>query len=77
MTKLFPVKTGDQIRALQARDRFLCEHPDLKRLQADIDKKLSKAATANNRLVIIHDLMMDSLREMNDRLQLLLGRRGR
>lgn len=75
MAKLFPVKTGDQIRALQARDQFLCKHPDLKRLQADIDARLNKAATENNRLVIIHDLMMDSLREMNDKLQSLLRRR--
>ena len=75
MRNLSSIKTEEHARALEQRDRFLQDHPELARLQSSIDHKLGNASTAHNRLVIIHNLMMDSLREMDKRLQEALGRR--
>ncbi|MDQ7783396.1 MAG: DUF3135 domain-containing protein [Desulfomonilaceae bacterium] len=77
MRNLSSIKTKEHARALEQRDRFLQDHPELARLQSTIDHKLSNASTTHNRLVIIHNLMMDSLREMDKRLQEVLGRRRR
>ena len=77
MRNLSSIKTKEHARALEQRDRFLQDHPELAKLQSSIDHKLSNASTAHNRLVIIHNLMMDSLREMDKRLQEALGRRRR
>jgi len=74
---LSSIKTEQHARALEQRDRFLLDHPELAKLQSTIDHKLGNASTAHNRLVIIHGLMMDSLREMDKRLQEVLGRRRR
>ncbi len=77
MRNLSSIKTQEHARALKQRDRFLQDHPELAKLQNSIDLKLGNASTAHNRLVIIHNLMMDSLREMDERLQEVLGRRRR
>jgi uncharacterized coiled-coil DUF342 family protein len=74
MANLFSVKNPNHAEALQRKDRFLSKHPELKELQKRIDDKLDKAATFHNRLVIIHDLMMESFLEMNRRLRSLTGR---
>ncbi len=77
MRNLSSIKTEEHARALEQRDRFLQDHPELARLQSSIDHKLGNASTAHNRLVIIHNLMMDSFKEMDRRLQEVLGKRRR
>lgn len=77
MRNLSTVKTEGHARALKERDRFLSDHPELGKLQGDIDRKLGTASTEHNRLVIIHDLMMDAFEEMDERLQEMIGRSGR
>ncbi len=74
MGHLFEVNSERQAKALKERDRFLRSHPELRGFQKKIDDRLKGAATGHNRLVLIHDLMMDSFREMDRRLQTLLGR---
>jgi hypothetical protein len=73
MRNLSTVKTEEHARALKERDRFLSDHPELGKLQGDIDRKLGKASTEHNRLVIIHNLMMDAFKEMDQRLQEMVG----
>lgn len=75
MPHLFEVHNERQAHALKERDRFLSTHPELRSLQKEIDERLKGAASGHNRLVLIHDLMMDSFLEMDRRLQRLLGRR--
>lgn len=75
MDHLQAVKSEEHAAALRERDRFLCAHPELKKLQREIDVRLKGAATEHNRLVLIHQLMMSSFLELDSKLQLLLGRR--
>lgn len=75
MAHLFEVNNERHARALKERDRFLSTHPELRGLQKRIDERLKGAATGHNRLVLIHDLMMDSFLEMDRKLQVLLGTR--
>lgn len=76
MGKLIPIESSRSGKALRERDRFLRNHPELKPLQREIDEMLRKAGSTHNRLVMIRNLMMDSLLEMNDRLQSVVGNRG-
>ena len=75
MPHLFKINTERHADALKERDRFLSSHPELRAFQKEIDERLKGAATGHNRLVVIHDLMMDSFLEMDRKLQTLLGRR--
>ncbi len=75
MTHLFQVKTESFAAALSARDRYLSAHPDLRNLQRKIDARLHSASSSHNRLVVIHELMMDALMELNSKLQLIKGHR--
>jgi len=75
MANLFSVKSPEHAQALQDRDRFLREHPELVQLQRHIDDRLKKASSNHNRLVMIHTLMMDSFLEMHRQLRSLAGRR--
>jgi hypothetical protein len=69
MAHLFSIKTDMQAEALKERDLFLREHPELREFQRQIDDRLRRAGSAHNRLVIIYEMMMDSFRELNARLQ--------
>jgi len=75
VANLSAIKSDDHARLLRERDRFLGDHPELKELQRDIDDKLRKASSNHNRLVIIHGLMLAALSELDNRLQVLVGRR--
>ena len=75
MARLSSVRTREHAEALRERDSFLYEHPELESLQRDIDEKLGNAASDHNRLVLIHNLMMDHLRKLDDQLQALVGHR--
>ncbi len=57
-------------KALKEREDFFAEQEGenlekLLKLQEMIDSELKKAGNQNNRLTIIHKLMMDSLKELN------------
>ena len=69
MTNLTSIQSDGHARAIRARDSFLACHPELKRLQDEIDNKLRGAASSHNRLVIIHNLMMESFLELHGKLQ--------
>ena len=74
MPKLVSIKTPEHAEALCNRDRFLQSHPELRNLQREIDTQLDKASTDHNRLVVIHDLMMDRFLQLHRKLQSLLRR---
>jgi hypothetical protein len=71
MANLCSVTNPELAEALEQRDRFLNDHPELKQLQRQIDDRLTKAVTRHNRLVVIHELMMDKFRELDTKLQAL------
>lgn len=75
MKNLSTIKSSRHARLLQERDSFLCNHPELQYLQKTIDEKLRNACNDNNRLVIIHSLMMEAVAELDDKLQALVGNR--
>lgn len=72
MSHLTTVKSDEHARALLERDHFLMEHPELKDLQRKIDDRLKKAVSTENRLVVIHDLMMESFLRLDNKLRTLL-----
>ncbi len=69
MAHLFSIKNDNQLEALMERDRLLREHPELREFQKKIDERLRRAGSTHNRLVIIYEMMMDSFRELNSKLQ--------
>jgi len=76
MAHLAVIRDEQHARALAARDRFLKLHPELKGFQRKIDEKLRKAGNDHNRLVMIHNWMMDSFYELFRKLQFLVGKTG-
>jgi hypothetical protein len=74
MAKLSSIKTPEHAQALEARDRFLGDHPELRDLQDAINNKLGNADSDHNRLVLIHQLMMDRFTELDEKLQTLIRR---
>ncbi|MBI4963004.1 MAG: DUF3135 domain-containing protein [Desulfomonile tiedjei] len=76
MAHLSIIKTEQHAKALNARDRFLKSHPGLRPFQRKIDERLKKAGSDHNRLVVIHNWMMDSFFELNRQLHRLAGEQG-
>ena len=50
----------------QELNKFLEENPHLKELQKEIEEKLDKAGSDHNRMVVIQEMMMESLRDLGD-----------
>ncbi|MGB6065050.1 MAG: hypothetical protein WBG50_09590 [Desulfomonilaceae bacterium] len=75
MGKVIRIESSRSAKALKQRDSFLDKHPELRPLQHEIDETLRKSGSRHNRLVLIHNLMMDSFLDMNDRLQSVVGDR--
>jgi hypothetical protein len=71
MSHLSTVKSDDHAKALRERDQFLKDHPELRALQKQIDARLKKAVSLENRLVVIHDLMMESFLRLDKKLKSL------
>lgn len=69
MSKLQAIKSESLAQAVEARDRFLDEHPELKNLQQEIDQRLDGAETDHNRLVMMNELMMDSFLKLDNKLK--------
>jgi len=69
MANLVSIRTREHAEALRKRDCFLRSHPELLKLQHEIDLQLDKAATDHNRLVVIHNLMMDRFQQLRGKLQ--------
>lgn len=74
MSKIHTLRSQELTEALEERERFLSEHPELEKLQKDIDRRLKNASTDHNRMVVIHDLMMDSFLELDNKLQALVSK---
>jgi hypothetical protein len=74
MNRLDLIQSDDHAQAIRDRDRFLENHPELKGLQARIDRTLRTAQNDHNRMVLINQLMMDAFLEMHGKLQNLVGR---
>lgn len=69
MANLILVKSHSHAKAIKDRELFLLKHPELWPLQRKIDESLRKAVTTHNRLVVIHDLMMEKATQMFEKLQ--------
>jgi hypothetical protein len=69
MAHLFSIRNDKQAIALEERDHFLREHPELREFQRKIDDRLRRAGSAHNRFVVIYEMIMDSFLELNARLQ--------
>jgi len=68
----------EKIKKLQDElKKLLQERPDLQALQDKIDATLNKAGSKNNRLTMMHNLMLDSFFELNEKLQEMSGRMKR
>jgi hypothetical protein len=72
MANLVSITSGRHAQALKERDRFLNAHPQLEPLQRKIDHRLGNAKTEHNRLVLIHEMMMDSVKTLTDSLKLMM-----
>jgi len=72
MANLVTITSQEHARALKRRDLFLRKHPELIPLQRKIDERLGGARTEHNRLVLIHDLMMDSVKALAESLKLMI-----
>ncbi len=75
MGKVIRIESSRSAKALKRRDSFLNKHPELRPLQHEIDEMLRKAGSRHNRLVLIHNLMMDSFLDLKDRLRSVVGNR--
>jgi hypothetical protein len=71
MSHLSMVISEEHAKALLERDQFLREHPELLELQREIDDRLKNAMSTENRLVLIHDLMMESFLKLDEKLKTL------
>jgi hypothetical protein len=71
MPHLSTIKSDEHAKALLERDQFLLDHPELLSLQEKIDDRLKKADSTQNRLVVIHDLMMESFFKLDKQLKTL------
>lgn len=74
MAHLAVIRNERHAKALRARDRFLKLHPELRGFQRRIDETLRKAGSDHNRLVLIHNWMMDSFFELFGKLQTVVGK---
>lgn len=66
------MNTKDVFEAKQKLNKFLQENPELKPMQAEIDKMLSGAGTQHNRMVLLHHMMMDKVKELSKAIKTLL-----
>ncbi len=55
-------------KAVGDRDRFLEEHPELKPLQEEIEKRLRSAGSIENRIAILRNMMDEKLFELRQAL---------
>jgi hypothetical protein len=62
VANLVSITSERHAQALKERDLFLKVHPQLLPLQRKIDAKLGNAKTEHNRLVLVHGMMMDSVK---------------
>ena len=61
-------------KAKQQLNDFLKENPHLQKMQEDIEKALEKAGKdSNNRITILHEMLMASVRELHKHLNDLTG----
>ena len=71
MSRVFLIRSTEHAEAVKERDRFLSAHPELKPLQEEIDKRLHSAVSDHNRLVMVHELMMEAFLKLDGILQSL------
>lgn len=57
---------GNLKKAVEARDAFLEEHPELKPLQKEIEKEMSKAYTPENRMATLKGMMDKRMQQQKD-----------
>ncbi len=72
MANLVSITSERHARAVNERDCFLRSHPELMPLQRKIDARLSHAKTEHNRLVLIHEMLMDSVKALTESLNLMI-----
>ncbi len=56
-------------KAVEARDRFLAEHPELQPLQDEINRLTKNMDSPQNRMAVLDAMMQERIRELQHRLQ--------
>ncbi|UCG11389.1 MAG: hypothetical protein JSU72_12660 [Deltaproteobacteria bacterium] len=57
--------TSEQIKtAVDKRDRFLEQHPELKPFQEEIDRRLDAAGNIDNRIAVLKFMMEEQILEL-------------
>jgi hypothetical protein len=72
MANLAAIASEEHAILLKRRDLFLRKHPELIPLQKKIDERLGGARSEHNRLVLIHEMMMDSVKVLAESLKLMI-----
>jgi len=52
-------------KAVEARDRFLAEHPELASFQKEIERRLRNAGSTENRMTLLKSMMEEKLFELS------------
>ncbi len=52
-------------KAVEARNRFLAEHPELMPFQKEIERRLSCACGIDNRMTVLRSMMDEKLFELS------------
>ena len=52
-------------KAVEARNRFLAEHPEAMPFQKEIERRLSCAGSAENRMTLLGSMMHEKLFELS------------
>ena len=52
-------------KAIEARNRFLTEHPNLMPFQKEIERRLRCAGSAENRMTLLQSMMQEKLFELS------------
>jgi len=58
------MNTEEYFKAKQRLSEFIASEPRAAALQQEIDAKLKAAGNSHNRLIIIHNMMMDKFYEL-------------
>lgn len=61
----------------QEINELIKKHPDLKNVQAELDVRLHAAGNANNRLVLMNEILFKSVQSLNNALEELLKKVGK
>jgi hypothetical protein len=59
-------------KAVEARNQFLAENPEMQAFQDEIEDRLKKAGNSNNRQVILREMMLERVHAIGELWESLL-----